>query len=223
METMIHERDEWLLNRFLDAELSAEEERLLHRRLEAEPPLRAALDALRRIDRALADRRLDEPVVDWGRLHAGIMQTVTPQAAPAHRVIRFPAWLRVAMPLAAAAAIALMVLVHDPRVKDSTTPTPGIARQADHTAAPVHVVFAAPTRQSGGRLDVRIHRRATDAAPTPVVAGVSQVAYTRSTELDDHIRQIDQSRQSQSSWQVYTADTMVQPAVMVDFLDIPPL
>ncbi len=214
---MIHERDEWLLNRLLDGELSAAEERSLHARLDAEPALRAALATLQRVDRALADRRLDRPVVDWAGFHAGVMRAVTPQVAPAARTIRFPVWLRMAMPVAAAAAIVLVVLLQDARLWGPAAPIRGIARQAEDPATPVQVAYAVPAPQSGGRLDVRIHRR-------PVAAdGLTRIAYSRSTELDEHIRQIDEASEYQPSWQVYMADTNVQTPVVLDFFDVPPL
>ena len=61
-----------------------------------------------RIDSLLAARRADQPRVDFSRFHRQVMDQVTAEAARPV-TIRLANFLRVAMPLAAAASIALIV------------------------------------------------------------------------------------------------------------------
>lgn len=108
MNRPINEQDEFLLNRLVDNDLSAEEAAALRTRLEREPELRRAYQAITRIDALLAARRSVQPQVDWAKFHRQVMNQVEAEAAHG-RTIRLVDFLRVVLPLAAAAAIALVV------------------------------------------------------------------------------------------------------------------
>jgi hypothetical protein len=108
MNPPIHEQDEFLLSRLLDDDLSPEESASLRARMEREPELRRAYAAMTRIESLLTARRADQPQVDWSRFHSRVMSQVEAEAAhPA--TIKLANYLRAALPLAAAAAIALAV------------------------------------------------------------------------------------------------------------------
>ena len=104
----INEQDEFLLSRLLDDDLSAEEATALRARMEREPELRGAFATMTRIDSLLTARRADQPRVDWSRFHREVMNKVEAEAARPI-TIRLAKYLRVALPLAAAAAIGLVV------------------------------------------------------------------------------------------------------------------
>lgn len=104
----INEQDEFLLSRLLDNDLPAEEATALRARLERETELRGVYAAMTRIDALLTARRADQPNVDWSRFHREVMDQVEAEAARPI-TIRLANYLRVALPLAAAAAIGLVV------------------------------------------------------------------------------------------------------------------
>lgn len=107
MRIDVNEHDEFLLSRLLDGDLPAAEADALRERFDREPALRSAFEQVRRIDDALKARRGDRATVDFGTFHASVMDSVRAETAPA--TIPFPRWRRLAAPLAAAAAIALVV------------------------------------------------------------------------------------------------------------------
>jgi hypothetical protein len=117
MAERITEHDEFLLSRLVDGDLPAEEAAALRARLEREPEMKAAYEAYRKIDEALASRRADRAEVDFDAFRAQVMQAVEAVAdvAGVHggRILKFPGWLKVGLPLAAAAAIALVVTLRD--------------------------------------------------------------------------------------------------------------
>ena len=206
------EHDEFLLSRLLDGDLPDEEAGTLNARLEREPELRATLDALTRIDALLADRRGKGPDVDWARFHAGVMDKVTARAASRAWTLRFPRWLRVAAPLAAAASLALVIMLRQlpQSLKESPAPTP-----------PVRVVYNAPAPDAAGRLVVEYNRHPTRvdrdrAGPKPI-----RVAYTRSDELQEAIRRYDKARESRPVWHLYTAHSDAPEPSLDDFLGTP--
>jgi anti-sigma factor RsiW len=108
MSRPINEQDEFLLSRLLDDDLSPQEAADLRARMQREPELQEAYQALSRIDSLLVARRADQPQVDWTRFHREVMDQVEAEAG-SRRTIRLTDFLRVGMVLAAAASIALVV------------------------------------------------------------------------------------------------------------------
>lgn len=214
MNKRIDERDELLLSRLLDGDLTEREEAELSARIEREPDLRASHDALARLNDALVARRKDVPKVDWGRFRSRVMDSIEVPASSA-KVIRFPSWLRVAAPLAAAAVLALIVLTGLPR---GSNPKPDQRTN--------NVVDNGPQKTAqGGVLVVKFDRPGNGTAPLPVVQ-VSDipVSYAQSAELQEATRQIDKARESQPSWRVYTAHgSGPSPILATDMLETPPL
>ncbi|MBP7933010.1 MAG: hypothetical protein KA354_00060 [Phycisphaerae bacterium] len=212
MNRQIDERDELLLSRLLDGDLTEPEEIELAARLEREPELRASRDALARLNQALVARRQDVPNVDWARFRSRVMDSVETQSSAA-RLIRFPRWLRVTAPLAAAAVLALVILASRP---------PGSVTH--HNRKPAEVVtLGAPHHGQGGVLLVQYDRPAATMSPPTAQASVVQVNYVQSAELQEATRRIDKARENQPSWRVYTAHGSASSPISADMLDTPPL
>jgi len=203
------EHDEFLLNRFLDGDLPDDEVAALNDRLAREPGLRATLDALTRIDALLADRRSQEPGVDWSRFRADVMDQVTARAASPVRIVRLPRWVRVAAPLAVAASLALVITLRQwPRaLKDSS-------------AHPVRVAYHTPAPEAAGQLVVEYNRHPTPSDRDRAAHKPSRVAYTRSDELKEAIRKYDKARENRPSWHLYAAHAEVPQPAIDDFFDI---
>ncbi len=189
MNRPINEQDEFLLSRLLDEDLSPEEATALRARMEREPELRAAYAAMTRIDSLLAARRADQPQVDWSRFHGQVMNQVETEAA--RRVtIRLADFLRVALPLAAAAAIALVVALW---------PRGGRIQPGPHGNIPGPAVA-----DSGSEIRY-YHPESADTGDT------IRVSYARSDELSQEYRAIDDKARSQESSQTFLAGN-VRPA-----------
>lgn len=204
MNERIDERDEWLLNKLLDGDLTEQEEAELAARIEREPDLRASRNALARLNQALAARRADIPKVDWNRFRSRVMDSIEAQAS-AVKVIRFPRWLRVAGPLAAAAVLVLIVLAGRPPGSPKGTGRPDLA---DKTS---------------GVLLVQYDRPDTTAALSSPQIPVVEVSYVKSAELQEATRRIDKARENEPSWRVYTAHGLAPAPISADMLDTPPL
>lgn len=225
MNRPISERDELLLNRLLDDELPAGEAAALRARLEREPDLRAAFDKLTRIDTMLAARRSDQPAINWSSFHRAVMQQVAAEAgsAAAPRVIRLGNWLRVAVPLAAAAAIALIVWL-GPFGRQGHDLTRPDGRTADNNVSPANVTpntpDPAPTGSTGTLL-VQFHRPESE---TPADSGI-QVRYARSDALLDEYRAMDTRNRSRPPWQLFLAGNTRRGQPMPDGspVETPPL
>ena len=146
----LNEHDEFLLSRLLDNDLSPAEAEGLRRRIEHEPGLSEAYAAMTRLDGLLKGRRADQPQVDWKAFHARVTNQVERAAETrvASPIIRLSRWLAVGLPLAAAASIALVLMLHTPAEKPTSGgkghggpvgPRPGslvIAVQRPETAPP---------------------------------------------------------------------------------------
>ena len=216
--TRINEHDEFLLNRLVDGDLPADEAAALGDRIEREPELRAVYESLVRLNALLADRRKDTCAVNWGRFHAAVMGRIEADAARSARVIRFPFWVRVAAPLAAAAAVALFVVLRVPHGTIQPAPAePGTLRVA-------YLTPRAASQGVPGALVVRFSRpgqvRPADAGPAePAI----QVAYARSAELEDSIRRADQARQDEPSSHLYIMHADRNPPAPADMMEAAPL
>lgn len=98
------DRDEYLLSQYLDGQLPEDDGRELQQRLGQDPQLADLLDQLRKTDQLVRDAAGPAPQLDWDRFTEGV--TVRRQAHDAAR--RRNRILRIYIPLAAAAAIALV-------------------------------------------------------------------------------------------------------------------
>ena len=193
----ISEKDEFLLSRWLDGDLSPDEETGLRERLGREPALRSALASMERLESALADRRADQPEVDWPAFHERVMDAVRAEAAAPSRTIKFPGWARVALPLAAAAAILLMVSIPrppgDPGVDPigpnplltDTTPPDGVGPPMRPTAKPRE------RKTTGGTMLVRFNR---PSSPAPRTGETVRVTFARSDQLAGVMASADKAR-----------------------------
>ena len=179
----ISEQDEFLLSQLLDGDLSAPEAEQLRERMAAEPGLGEAYDALADVHSLVGSRRSDQPSVDWSQFHQQVMDQVRAEPDRTTRVIRFPRWVAIGVPLAAAAAVALVLLI-------DRTPEPKVTPDV----APIEIIVSAPvSADAPGELSVTIERPGVpDEAPI-------DVAYTQSTEMDERIRQLDEERRNQPS------------------------
>lgn len=206
------EHDEFLLSRFLDGDLSDEEADALNARLENEPALRAMLDDMTRIDSLLTERREERPNVDWSRFHARVMDQVSDESVPMARTLRFPYWLRVAVPVAVAASIALVVTLRSPMQVPKASPAPTM-----------RVAYRTPAPAAEGRLVIAYRKPATAtrkdhdrSAQEPI-----QVAYSQSEEQKEAIQKYDKARANRPLWHIYAShsETPELPAGDV-FFDI---
>jgi hypothetical protein len=179
MNRPINEHDEFLLSRLLDNDLSPEESATLQTRIEREPELRRAYASMTRIDALLVARRADQPQVNWSRFHSDVMSRVEAEAARSI-TFRFANYLRAALPLAAAAAIAL-VIWYWPHggaglpTPDHQKPNPQLAR-ADESV----VRFSQPD-QTGADDTIR-------------------VSFARSDEISKEYRAEDEKSRNQKGW-----------------------
>ncbi len=116
MKPLINEHDEFLLSRLLDNDLPPAEAETLRRRIEAEPALARAYARMARLDSLLKERRADQPQMDWKAFHARVTNRVerAAEAKASSPIIRLSRWLAIGVPLAAAAAIALAVILWPP-------------------------------------------------------------------------------------------------------------
>lgn len=192
MNRPLNEQDEFLLSRLLDNDLPPDEAADLRARMEREPQLRKAYEATTRIDSLLAARRADQPQINWSAFHRQVMAQVEAQTIH-QRTIRLADFLRVALPLAAAAAIALVVWFWPHRgqiTPGEGMPTPRIA---------VNNPPGSSTPEPEPTLLVRYHRSgATTAAEEPVV-----VRYARSDGAIEEYKAMDGRNQAREPWQTF--------------------
>ncbi len=219
MRIRVSTQDEFLLNRLLDGDLDADQEAMLRRRLEAEPDLKAAYDRLVRLEAALRACRDSRPQFDQAAFHERLMQAVAAERSPAVRVFRIPSPLWALVPLAAAAAIALLVwsrvpgdirpLRTAPLAQAPQPPAPA----ADETVpgergpAPDAVVSASDAvadAPAAAVLAVRFVRPA-EAAGSGATSGAIEVRFARSQELADRVRARDAAELAVPSNFVYIA------------------
>jgi len=205
----IPENDEFSLNRLLDDDLPANEASSWRERLEAEPGLRETFTSLERLDHLLTECKSDQPSVDYAQLRANVMRAVSDQQAK-RRLIRFPSWLQVGVPLAVAAGIVLLIWVQPlfvhregtpsdsatpnqvaviPSPADSELPASGEWAEASHA-------IRADRSPGSDDLVVRIHRVGQE---DDELMHKAQVRFTRSANLAEYVRQEDEARSNQPS------------------------
>lgn len=174
MKPRISEHDEFLLSRLLDNDLPPTEADALRRRIEAEPALREAYARLARLDDLLKTRRADRPQIDFKQFHARVTNEVGRAAETESKplVIRLSRWLAAGVPLAAAAAIALVVILRP--AGDKPVSGTGDGPQPPAIVSPVVAVTV---------------QRPEPVPPAP--AGAIRVQFTRSQKLAEATWQAD--------------------------------
>lgn len=228
----VSEPDEFLLSRMLDRDLTGEEESALLRRLATEPALKMSYQSLAEVNDALLARRGDVPDVDYDGFHERVMEQVEAEAGEPARVVRFPAWARVAAPLAAAAAIVLAVWFQPGSVPTSVTP-PGVGPVAQRDVTPpvveetttaVNSTVLANAAPAAPVAIVRTTLAAAQYADVVVVdltgdstdpgrgraadggeASAIKVSFARSTDLAEATQKVDDERARQPSRKVFFA------------------
>lgn len=244
---ILDEQDEYLLSQLIDGDLDAAAEHALRGRLAHEPALQASHASMQRLDEALATRRTDQPDVDYRSFHQRAMAAVKAESTPARkpgtaqprRVIPFPRWFAFAAPLAAAAAIALVVTLRPSPLTPGATEKPGTQVVQAEKPAPVQVAqntlresaiarpatdgtqepAAAPIEPSKAerRLLVQFHR------PRPVApvarTTVAQVSYARSDTLAKAIQASDREQSERPAWQMLRTASRKSIQPPADFLD----
>ncbi|MEP0841377.1 MAG: hypothetical protein HRF43_01545 [Phycisphaerae bacterium] len=202
----ITEQDEFLLNRLIDGDLTEGQAAELRARMELEPELRTAFRRLERLGSLLSARRADRPAVDWGAFHRQVMARVERESRPAvPLVFKLRRYLGVAVPLAAAAAIVLVVWLSQ---RGSSPARPGLGPDtvAEYPTPPA----PGPTgTDDQSVLVVRFARLCADAENETIV-----VAYARSEELQKEYQgRDDLASKQESSGALVAADRLPQPAI----------
>lgn len=135
---------EYLVSRYLDGTLDHTRHRAFEEQLQTDPALATLLDQYRALDALVKHSAGDVPEIDWRQFEAGIRRRrrfIGAAARPSPRV------LKLFVPLAAAAAVAITFwLLHPPQhdgttriVRLDTHSTVRIARPAPATAQPEDV------------------------------------------------------------------------------------
>lgn len=201
----ITEQDEFLLNRLIDGDLTEGQAAELRARMEREPELRKAFRRLERLESLLSARRADRPAVDWGAFHRQVMARVERESRPAlPLVFKLRRYLGVAVPLAAAAAIVLVVWLTQ---RGSSPARPGLG--PDTVAVSPTPPAPGPTGTDESVLVVRFARLSADAESETIV-----VAYARSEELQKEYQgRDDLASKQESSGALVAADRLPQPAI----------
>lgn len=198
--------DEFLLSRLLDGDLADDERELVLRRLEAEPALRECHDSLKRVDQALVQHRTPMPAVKYGRFHRQLMKQVRAEAGRTGRLLRFPVWARLAAPLAAAAAIALVVWLQPglrPEPTSPVEPQSGGSEWVDAQPAasePLVVAFNRPA-SSSGMLAVNVGKPSTSNLQDQTV----RVTFARSVDIAETVQRIDAEQAQRPSRRAFVA------------------
>jgi len=196
MMQRINEHDEFLLSRLLDNDLSPAEAEALRRRIEAEPALARAYAHMARLDNLLKARRADQPRLDWKGFHARVTSQVerAAEAKASRPVIRLSRWLAIGLPLAAAAAIALVVILRAPADKTET----------------------GPDNLKPGRLVVQVDEPAPVA---PAGEGDIKIRFKRSQQLAELTWQADAEAEEQPASHVFVSlEPEVVPLSFGEFL-----
>lgn len=200
MNRPLNEQDEFLLSRLLDNDLSPEEAASLRTRMEREADLRNAYQEMSRIDSLLAARRADQPRIDWSHFHQQVMDQVEAQAASG-RTIRLADFLRVALPLAAAASIALVVWFW-PRGTEfapgDDLPAPRIVQHSDEALPTL-----ADGRPHDSELVIQFHR-----PEMPETEEAIRITYARSDSLYEEYRAMDERNRRRESGRILLASNV---------------
>ncbi len=229
----IGEADELLISRSLDGDLLAGEQQELQQRLENEPALQQRHDEYSRLDAVLKAKRAAQPEVNYSQFHRQLMDKVDAESPATERTVRFPAWLRLAAPLAAAAALALVVWLQPLSLRPGRDAIPPVGPVAlngpdtDDSGADLNdnrVEFARRTpATASGSLEVAYGR-----LDKPADSQSMQVNFARSTELADAIRQVDEESASRPAKKVFFASARPvnrasSGGLDGDFLDAAPM
>lgn len=185
------DRDEYLLSQYLDGQLPEDDRRELEKRLRQEPQLADLLDQLRKTDRLVRDAAGPAPQLNWDRFTEQV--TVRRQAHDATQ--RRNRILRIYIPLAAAAAIALVTTLsltfnRTDRFAQGPSPIDTVPGQQDDTTAIPGQAFASVVRVSLVRpTGLEIIDAAPDQRPLPgmalAAAGITQ-SVTELTEASPY-------------------------------------
>lgn len=234
MSTRITEQDEFLLSRLLDDDLPADEAKALRARLEREPELRVAYEAFRKIDRALASRRADRPDINFDDFHAEVMQAVeaealTTTASGEGWILKFPGWFKVGLPLAAAAAIALVVTTWDRSITQEdpgqdVMRSPVAVEESERAGDGTQIVQITDPRKEtreSGRIMVQFNRPSGVIEPERNIVRVN-VNFQRSDTLARQVEQEDNAQKTRPAIAT-AAPAPGEPKVIVidqDFLSL---
>jgi anti-sigma factor RsiW len=205
----INEHDEFLLSRLLDNDLPPAEAEALRRRIEAEPALQRAFAHMTRLDGLLKERRADRPEVDWKKFYARVTNQVerAAESKASPLVIRLKRWLAIGLPVAAAAAIGLVVTLRPANQK----PVPG----------PMRVTHSVPVVPPPGVLAVAVQRPSATSAKAE---GPLQVNFKHSQQLAEATWQADAMAQEKPPSVVASAVPEFAPQSDFDIVvDGPPL
>ena len=208
----ISDNDAFLLSELLDGNLPADQAAVLRRRLEREPALRAAFESLAHVDALLEGRQADRPVVDWPRFREEVMDAVRAKRLAPPAIIRLARWMRVGVPLAAAAAIALLVTLH------KSGPETG---EPEAASGPGPVVAVAPSGDAAATMIVRFKRPSFGKRAE---GGVIQVTFAQSAQLAEATQQQDRAnRERPSSVIAGVAPPSWPDEAFKAFMEAPPL
>lgn len=147
----LHVALEFQMSQQLDGALSDEDASRLQGVLESTPDLQRARAAMTRTDDLLRRYAADKPKVDFDALASRIRTQVTREALQSRRTGRSWRWIAAGIPIAAAAALALAVLLNRPPARNGGTPEIAVGPETTPTVA---VRIAAPPAGDQGRVDV---------------------------------------------------------------------
>jgi len=248
----LSEADEFQVSRLIDGDLSEAEQLALSARMAAEPLLRESHRSLACVDALVAAKRAIQPSIDYGRFHEQVMHRLA-QAASTGRSLLFPRWARIAAPLAAAAAILLVVWLGPStsvQVAPPTSEAPGPVAVAPVPAVPADqdavlevtvsgpmnaVAYASLTQEVVVQLiEVRPEPAPvasvvmpSDRLNVPLPDGAAvQVSYARSAALANAIHEVDDEQASQPSRKVFLAvanPSGARPGQRMDGEDVAPM
>jgi len=229
MDKRVSEHDEFLLSQLLDGDLPPDEATALHDRMEREPALRDAFASLARVNAALERRRRDRPEIDWGKFHANVMDAVEAEAASPPAAIRWVRWIRIGVPLAAAAAIVLLVSV-DPFGPETAEPgrKPGggpVLNDGQGGQLVVQIERPGPGEtQETGAIEVAF-TRAARLEPGGVEGSdeAIQVAFLQSERLQEAIEKEDEANRRRTGIVIAIASSSLPGGVAPEFMEEPPL
>jgi len=209
MAEQIAEKDELLLNALLDGELSADRQRALRERMRVEPALQEAYDTFRRLNGLLSDRGRDRPDIDWPGFHDSIVEAVKAEPVPAG-TIRSAAWIRIGVPLAAAAAVVLLVGVF----------MRPFNRLPDKKEWPEKSVLVDTSEKDDiGKLMISYNR---PNVPRTAKGDSIKINFGRSAEVAQKVHQHDEWYRARPTWMSRTVNT-ITPIPADDFPEGPPI
>jgi hypothetical protein len=222
MKPNLNDQDAFLVSQLLDGDLSEAQAAELQSRIEREPALREAYDSLSQLNGLLVEHGSREPDVDFSAFRSQVMTDIAAESASEEsttdaRVLKFPSWLKVAGPLAAAAAIALVVWLQPAvpggdDVRDTTGPfavSPPPADTSKTAAPPAQPLYKQlASAKQAGRIQVAVARPSMASRTVEVSATVStsvQVSFARNETLAKQVRSEDIEQRSRPTRHVFFA------------------